>query len=281
MTKIEQINDAFIEVLKNRYALKYVRYIKAIQREIVANIEDLTAEKVKSIVHNAKIDIDSIVVLMLIQSAVLMTLNKPKKQVSDDLLPILAIVGIYSLKKPKLFVAKMTDIVEGVIVNDKDKAVKGYIADYTKSNSDLLTKARELARSKMDMSIIESNKASDIVKDFYKQAKENKPFAEIKADLLKKYDKVSNVERVLDTELHRQSEYLKQLHAESVGFKYKIWRTQQDSRVRDTEFHTHVADKRVPIDSDFRVAGLRASYPGDISLPPSDSIHCRCYLEYE
>lgn len=281
MTKVEQINDAFIEVLKKRYSLKYVRYIKAIQREIVANIETLTADKVKHIVQDAKINIDNIVVLLMIQSAVLMTLNKPKKQVDQSLLPILAVVGIYSLKKPKLFVEKMVDIVEGVIVNNKDKVVQGYITEYTTNNKDLLAKARGLARSKMDMNIVNSNKASDIVKDFYKQTKENIPFTEIKKDLLKKYDKVSNVERVLDTELHRQSEYLKQLHAESVGFKYKIWRTQQDSRVRDTEFHTHVADKRVPIDSDFRVAGLRASYPGDISLPPSDSIHCRCYLEYE
>lgn len=281
MTKIEQINDAFIEVLKKRYSDKYVKYIKQIQRELVANIETLTQAKVKAIIRNAKINIDDVVTLLMIQSAVLMTLNKPKKQVDENLIPILGIVGLYSLKKPKLFVEKMVSIVDGVVVTAKDKAVKGFIVDYTKTNEQILTEARGLARSKLDMSIIESNKANDIVKDFYAQAKDNKPFADIKRDLLKKYDKASNVERVLDTELHRQSEYLKELHAKSVGYTHKIWRTQRDSKVRDTAFHTNVANKRVPIDGVFRAGGLKADYPGDTNLPPSDSIHCRCYLEYE
>ena len=120
-----------------------------------------------------------------------------------------------------------------------------------------------------------------MLKDFQKGIKEKKSIARIKRELVRKYNNLSNIERALDTELHRASETVRQAHSIALGYRHKTWKTQQDERVRDTCFHNEVANKRVPIESDFRACGMRAQRPGDERLPPNESIRCRCYLIYD
>jgi vacuolar-type H+-ATPase subunit H len=281
--KVDQINDAFIQVLGKENSKQYEKYLKDINREMIANIDKLTPDKVKSIIKGAEINIDDIALLFLIQNAVLMIIDKkvPRKKLDVSLLPILAIVGMYSLKRPKRFVEKIVKINKGVKLGTKEKEAQAIIEGFKRDNAKILTSARKIARTQLDLSQLKSKTSRRMVRDMNKMLEEKKSIDTIQKSLVRRYNKLSNVERMLDTELHAQSEFIRKEHSKAIGMTHKIWHTQGDSRVRETKFHNGVADKKVPIDSDFRAGGLRAEQPGDTRLPPSDRIRCRCYLTYE
>ncbi len=281
--KIDQINDAFIEVLTKENARKYSEYIKAINREMIENVDSLTPAKVKEIVKSVEFNVDDIALLFVIQNAIILILQKdrPKSKMDKSLLPIIAVMGLYSLKKPKRFVEKIVKINKGIGLNDAEKRVKVILDEFNKDNAKILKDTRKIARDQFDESILKSKRSKRMVKDLREGIKENKSIAKIKRAMVRKYNKLSNVERTLDTELHSQGEFVRLKHSQAMGYTHKIWRTQGDNRVRDTHFHTNVTNKRVPIDSDFRQAGLKASQPGDTRLPPSDRIRCRCYLTFD
>ena len=119
-----------------------------------------------------------------------------------------------------------------------------------------------------------------MIRDLQKGQQEGKSIARIKKELKAKYQNKNNIQRTLKTELHREAEEIRQLHAENVGYTHKIWRSQGDARVRDTCFHNGVIGTKVPIESDFRSCGMKAQRPSDDRLPANESIHCRCWLEY-
>ncbi len=281
--KIDQINDAFIEILTKENSKQYVKYIKAINQELIANVDKLTPEKVKSIIKGAKINIDDIALLFVIQNAILLIVGRtvPRKKMDKSLLPIMALLGLYSLRRPKRFVKKLVKINKGIGLNSVEQEAQRIIKGFKADNEKVLQSARKIARTQLDKSQIKSKTSRRMVKDMNRMLEEKKSIKEIKNGLVKKYNKLSNVERMLDTELHAQSEFVRKEHSKALGLTHKTWHTQNDSRVRETTFHKEVANKRVPIDSDFRAGGLRAKQPGDTQLPPSDRIRCRCYLTYE
>jgi hypothetical protein len=282
-SKIDQINDAFIKILTEENALPYAKYIKAIRKEMIDNADNLTASKVKQIIKGAKINIDNIVLLFTLQSAILLVLDKskPRKSLDTSLLPIVALIGMYSLKRPERFVRKMAKLVKGRDLNARDIKAQGIIKQFKKDNATVLKDARRIARNQLDTSILKSRTSKNIQKDLRSMIKEKKSIKEIKSNLVRKYNSLSNVERALDTELHAQSEYVRRVHSEALGYTHKTWKTQGDKRVRTTHFHNGVKNKRVPINSNFRAGGLTAEQPGDTTLPPSDRIRCRCYLIYD
>lgn len=281
-SKVDQINDAFIEILNKENSKQYERYIKEIRRELVNNVDGLTQDKVKLIVKNAKIDINDIALLFVIQNAILLIVGKAKisKKNRKSLLPIIALMGMYSLKRPKTFVKKIVKINKGYGLNANEKKARAIIQGFKQDNEKVLKDARRVARKQLDTSQLKSKTSKNMVKDLKKGIKEKKSIKQIKNQLIRKYNKLSNIERTLDTELHAQSEFVRKEHSKALGFTHKTWRTQGDSRVRHTAFHEGVSNKKVPIDSDFRAGGLRAEQPGDPQLPPSDRIRCRCYLIY-
>ena len=280
--RIDAINDAFIEVLMQSSAKGYEEYIRSINRELIANVDKLTPSKVKSIIQGAKINVDDIALLFLIQNAILLIVTKkPTKKQREPLLPIIALLGIYSLNNPKRFVKKILKVSKGVGLNKTEQKAFNIIQGFKRDNIKVLNDARRLARKQLDTSRLKSRTSQRMIKDLNKGLAEKKSIEEIKNGLVRKYNKLSNVERALDTELHAQSEFVRLEHSKALGYSHKIWRTQGDSRVRHTAFHNGVANKRVPIDSDFRAGGLRASQPGDTTLPPSDRIRCRCYMVFE
>ena len=282
-SKIDQINDAFIKVLTEENATQYVKYIKQIRTEMINDIDKLDANRVKQIVKGAKINIDNIVLLFTLQSAILLVLDKskPRKSLDTSLFPIIALIGMYSLKRPERFVRKVSKLVQGKDLNERDKKAQGIIKQFKSDNAKVLQDARKIARNQLDRSILKSRTSKNMQKDLRNLIKEKKSIKEIKNTLVKKYNSLSNVERALDTELHAQSEYVRRVHSEAMGYTHKTWKTQQDSRVRKTHFHNGVVNQRVPIESDFRAGGLRAEQPGDTQLPPSERIRCRCYLIYD
>jgi len=280
--KIDQINDAFIAILTKEKAKGYEKYIRSIRKEMVDNVDKLTPTKVKQIIQSAKINLDDVALLFIIQNAILLIVGKKlKKKERRSLAPIIALLALYSIKNPKKFVRKIVKISKGQKLNDREKEALSLINGFKEDNAKVLESARKLARKQLDTSQLKSRTSQRMVKDLNKGLEEKKSIAQIKNSLVRKYNKLSNIERTLDTELHAQSEFVRLEHSKAVGYTHKKWKTQGDSRVRHTNFHENVSNKVVPIDSDFRAGGLRASQPGDNSLPPSDRIRCRCYLEFE
>jgi uncharacterized protein with gpF-like domain len=62
------------------------------------------------------------------------------------------------------------------------------------------------------------------------------------------------------------------------GSTMKRWKTQRDSRVRDT--HREMEGKTIPIDDYFVVGGSALLYPGDPEGEEKETAGCRCALEY-
>lgn len=281
--KIDQINDAFIEILTKETSKGYENYLKSIRREMINDIDSLTPAKVKSIIQRSKIDLNNVTLLFMIQNAVLAIVNrkKPTPKQRKSLLPIIALLGIYSLNNPKSFVKRVVKINKGIGLNANEKKAQAIINEFKRENQDTLKRARELARKQLDKSQLKSKLSKRMFEDFDRGIKEKKSIEEIKNSMTRKYNKLSNVERMLDTELHAQSEYVRQEYSKALGYTHKIWKTQGDKRVRKTNWHNQVANKRIPIDSEFKAGGNVASQPGDTRLPPSERIRCRCYLIYE
>jgi len=241
----EEFNNAFY-----RY---YSRLPKNIKRVRESNKRIINGEKPKDVVKD--IDITPYVILALV------LMPRPTK-------PILALMSMYTPKRPVLFAKKLVNIMNGYGLNKREKLAKS-ILDQAVKGVDYETKtliAREIRKNEIKVN-------SEIFKDVI-----NNP--EKKEEIIRKYNNEKRVIRAIDTEAHEQAEYTKTKVMESLGFKYKIWRTQGDRRVRDTAWHNSVANKKVPINSDFRANGMIASHPGDVRLPIGERINCRCYLEF-
>jgi len=280
--KVDQINDAFIEILTKQNAKGYEQYIKSINKELINNVDKLTPTKVKQIISSAKINVDNIALLFIIQNAILLIIGKKiNKKQRRSMMPIVLLLGLYSLKNPKRFVKKLLKVNKGIGLSVKEQAAHNLIKEFKLDNKTILEDARKTARKQLDTSQLKSRTSQRMVKDLNKGLGEKKSIAQIKNGLIRKYNKLSNIERTLDTELHAQSEFVRLEHSKAIGFTHKTWKTQGDRRVRHTRFHDSVTNKRVPISSDFRAGGLRAEQPGDVQLPPSDRIRCRCYLIYD
>lgn len=68
------------------------------------------------------------------------------------------------------------------------------------------------------------------------------------------------------------------IKAEKSGYKYKIWRTEKDDRVRPT--HEVMEGKKIPINEMFVVGNGLMRYPHDYYYNPDECPNCRCALEF-
>lgn len=278
---IDRINDSFISLMVQEKSKAYASYIKAINRQLIDEIDGLNAKRVREIVRNQDINIDDVMLLFAIQNAVILILeNRQEAKKNDKITPILVVMGMYTIAKPKLFVKKMIKINKGIGLSKREKIAQSIIKQFRNDNAKVLASARKQAIRNMQESIFKSKRNKRMLQDFRQLTKEGKSIESIKNTLVRRYNKLSKVNIALDTELHAQSEYVRQAHSRAIGYTHKLWKTQGDERVRDTCFHNQVNNKRVPIESDFRACGLRAQYPGDERLPAGERIRCRCYLIY-
>ena len=60
------------------------------------------------------------------------------------------------------------------------------------------------------------------------------------------------------------------------GFRYKVWFSQQDEKVRAT--HTHADGQARPITEPFSVGGYLMMHPGDPSASIAETANCRCTM---
>jgi DNA-binding transcriptional MerR regulator len=282
---IDEINEAFIQISTQNKSRAYAKYLREINSELIKNVGDLTSAKVKSIVMSAKLNIDDTALLFMILSAITVIVNKGRmtKKEKLPLLPILGVLAIYSIANPKRFVDKIYKVSKGKGLNDNEKKVKQLLNTYKEDNIKTYDKIKKDTTAQLEKSQRKTStkRGKAMMRDLGKMRKEGMNTKRIHTYMNKKYNASHNVERVLHTELHAQAELAKGIHAESVGLTHKKWKTQGDSRVRETRWHNQVSNKRIPINSEFKAAGLHAMQPGDESLPPKDRIRCRCYLVYD
>lgn len=76
--------------------------------------------------------------------------------------------------------------------------------------------------------------------------------------------------------------YREQVQAVKKGYKFKVWRTMKDNRVRHT--HVRLDEKKIGIFEHFNVGEAQMMFPRDTSLGadafPEEIINCRCSLRY-
>lgn len=75
--------------------------------------------------------------------------------------------------------------------------------------------------------------------------------------------------------------YINQKDAVRHGFKYKVWKTKEDKKVRHT--HVKVDGKKIGIFDSFKVGNSEMMFPKDYSLGahPEEIVNCRCVVKYE
>lgn len=83
--------------------------------------------------------------------------------------------------------------------------------------------------------------------------------------------------RVAQTETIRASNYGTKEGVNGLGIEYvQSWLVAHDGRERDSHAQAAIDNDRIPSTQLFRVGGYECEYPGDPSLPPEESINCRC-----
>lgn len=94
------------------------------------------------------------------------------------------------------------------------------------------------------------------------------------------------VERIVRTEINRALNLSEQRHnkqvAEVIPGLMKYWLHENDSRARESHIavgratNPDLGGNPIPVLSKFNVGGHKADGPHDVSLPPEESINCRC-----
>lgn len=286
---LDKINDAFIQVALEEKNKVYAKYLRAINLEIRKNVNSLNSTKIKEIVMSQKINIKDSVLLFTVLEAITNIVNNQRlsKKEKNNLLPILAILGVYSLTRPKELAQRIYKVnkpnVKLSTLSANELKVRNLLNDYYTQNekaiaTSIKNSTTDLVRSNRKYA---TNLTKSLRKDLQSLVAEKKSIATIERTLQSKYQvSPSVIKRNLDTELHAQAETVKLEMAKSNGFTKKTWKTQEDSKVRKTAWHNNVSNKTIPIDSDFRAGGQVASRPGDPRLQAKDRIRCRCYLIY-
>lgn len=276
---IKNINDAFLKVLTEENAKQYEQYFKKVNREMIKNVDNLNANKVKQILKEVKINVNNAVDIMLLQSTIVLALqDKRKAKKNPNLLPALLMLGMYSTRNSEKFVRQVVKINKGVNLSNNEQTVHKAFKRYFTNNTKVVQQARKIAIEKTELSVVKSKRNKRMLRDFKRLRQDGKSIKEIENNLQRKYNNEANIKRVINTELHEQTELVKTANAKQNGFTHKKWIQRNRPTMRETSFHNHVVNTIVPIDSDFRANGLRASYPGDDRLPPQERIYCDCYL---
>ena len=90
---------------------------------------------------------------------------------------------------------------------------------------------------------------------------------------------VEDIDRIIDTETHRDGNGAALGTAMKNGATFKTWVTMFDDRVRDS--HTFLEGVTIPIDAEFYTfGGAKALYPGAFGIAEEDC-NCRCELIFK
>lgn len=89
---------------------------------------------------------------------------------------------------------------------------------------------------------------------------------------------IADIERIAETEMHRDANAGAYRAAKAGGATKKTWNTMLDDRVRDSHFWLEGVS--APIDGEFyNYKGESTMYPGEWGIAEEDC-NCRCYLTF-
>jgi uncharacterized protein with gpF-like domain len=134
--------------------------------------------------------------------------------------------------------------------------------------TDLSKLDNRLAKYKKELAALQKNK-------------DNAVAAEINIALDKKEE--SRAELIAETLVGSAESWSRQEEATLIALNLglqikKVWRGILDDRIRPN--HLAANGQTVPLNQNFIVGGYLAQMPRDSRLPASESLRCRCYVDY-
>lgn len=94
------------------------------------------------------------------------------------------------------------------------------------------------------------------------------------------YTSVNRAQFIAANEGNLLGNYREQIRAVNDGYKFKVWITENDSRVRHT--HKEVNNTKLDILKPFIVGNSRLLFPKDFSMGAGaeETVNCRCHIQY-
>jgi hypothetical protein len=269
--RLDELNGAFIDYGNAVFKTRLRKYLNEIDSKLKGDIKKADIKKAiedSKLTFDVRVKVASAMILSDIQSVI------TAQRVSDV---GLAIALIAKYRKPE----RIAQAVEKeMILVFKGEGNKAY-AEYVGKRAKVITSVSINLGKEMNRIIqfIKTDLSRNILSKYDDLQKQGLDTQEIKTELKKTFqDADKRIERIVQTEGHAINEKTKLLL--NGDKEFKVWVTQGDDRVRDTTFHNGVEGMRVRVEDDFEVAGIKAAYPSDYSLPIEERVNCRCFLTF-
>ena len=294
---VEDLTNSFIDENASNYAKQYQIEINALQDRAIVQVTDGGKLSPKILVQPKKIVgvQKNIRNAYILGAASVLTMQDRNLVLQRTLKPIADFMKLYQVKEPLKFARQVDRIVQHSLGNkvrltDRERAGLGLLNKYMSDNKVEIQKLVDTSRKELAKinKQISTNQSRAIIKRRKQLIKERVEVNGVKRPLTNKEiatrlksefkNDEARLNRILQTEVHRQDELVKEVQAQGLGFKFKTWNTQRDRRVRTT--HAVLDRKKVKVTAKFNVGGHRASFPSDPVLPPEESINCRCFLTF-
>lgn len=155
---------------------------------------------------------------------------------------------------------------DNILIGESDELTEDYILANAASRSAIIAKTSlDKVRSRIDAGVKDGSSIDEIA-------------ASIRAIQL---INTSRAQVIARTEVHNAANYsvintARQAESQLNIKMVKEWVAVSDGRTRDT--HAAIDGQTVDMDGRFNVAGSMADRPLDPSLPPEESINCRCTM---
>jgi hypothetical protein len=267
---VEDLSSFLIDATSLVYREAYNKFVKSIYRQMI-NTGNVT---VPPLAMDKPIVITSRASYLMSKSQLALTFPKSKKYA--DIRVVMARHGVRSAKNyANILVTLATnperDPEVARIFNENAEQVEQII----QTNKDNLREINKRISSNTSKQILRRMRQLSIPQNGQILTPD-----EIRTELRREFRNTqAAVDRIVTTETHRQIELTKELTAIQDGYSRKTWNTQRDNRVRES--HSNLDRTKVGIRARFNVGGHMADYPGDASLPPHESINCRCFLTFD
>lgn len=275
----EKLQREFEDLVTEKEQRKYGKFVRENTAALIDKRPKNKREALKLIGKN-KIDTKTSTKMFTALNGVMTTmLNPDTRESRKKLKPLEGLMRVYSVRNPKSFAKEVYSMTTGSGMSERNKKFRPLLLSYYDGFTENIEDEAKQAERAMQRAEVE--KVSTVFKDLEDLREQRIPITQVKKQLIAKYGDPKRVKRALNTELHEQAERVKLEQSKFMGYTHKVWNTQKDERVRQTRFHNQVAGKVVPIDSNFRAAGMEADYPSDLGLPISERINCRCFVTYQ
>lgn len=287
---VEDLGNAIADENAKTFLNDYKKQINTIQIGLIARVDKglrPTLKSVKTVINVSGVTLNTRSSYVM-SKIMLGVLDKPTPDISK-------LMKLYSVNQPKSFAKSMYDLARNsmkpIPLNNRDKLGAEIFNKIIRENKDALqemVKTNQKALEQINKDIT-TNQSKAVIKRRNQLIKERitvngvtRPLTndEIAQRLTSEFrDDEARVQRILNTETHRQNELVKEAVARQEGYTKKTWNTQRDSKVRSS--HSKLHGKTIEIKKDFNVGGHKASQPSAATLPPEEAINCRCFLTFK